>query len=44
MDMPFGLLCDLVAIEQIKNEGMVQKIKKTEQEEQEEFYSILELD
>lgn len=35
--MPFGELCDLIAIEQIKKEGAKLKHIKTEEEEREEF-------
>ena len=36
--MPFGELCDLIAIEQIKNEGA--KRKKTQTEEKAEFFRL----
>lgn len=41
--MPFGELCDLIAIEQIKTEGAKLKHIKTEEEEREEFFEILKL-
>ncbi len=42
--MPFGELCDLIAIEQIKKEGAKLKHIKTEEEEREEFFEILKLE
>ncbi|WP_286030113.1 hypothetical protein [Anaerotignum lactatifermentans] len=39
--MPFGELCDLIAIEQIKAEGAKRKHVKTEEEEREEFFALL---
>ncbi len=41
--MPFGELCDLIAIEQIRAEGAKRKHVKTEEEEREEFFEILKL-
>ena len=41
--MPFGELCDLIAIEQIKKEGAKLKHIKTEEEEREEFKRLLQL-
>lgn len=40
--MPFGELCDLIAIEQIKVEGAKQRHKKTKEEEEKEFFKLLE--
>lgn len=37
--MPFGELCDLIAIEKIRNEGAKQK--KTRAEEETEFFRLL---
>lgn len=36
-----GLLCDLIAIEQVKREGAKVKYVKTPQEEEEEFFRLL---
>lgn len=41
LNMPFGELCDLVAVEQIKNEGAKYKRRKTQKEEEEEFWQII---
>lgn len=39
LDLPYGELSDLVAIEQIKNEGA--KLKAADYEEQDEFFDLL---
>lgn len=41
LNMPFGELCDLVAVEQIKNEGAKYKRRKTQEEEEVEFWQII---
>ncbi len=40
LTIPFGELCDLIAVEQIKVENA--KRKKTKAEETEEFFALLE--
>lgn len=40
MTMPIGYLLDLIAIEQVKNEGAA--LKKSEDEEADEFMRLLE--
>lgn len=37
--MPFGELCDLIAIEKIQNEGA--KEKKSRKQEEEEFWRLM---
>lgn len=37
--IPFGELCDLIAVEQIKNEGA--KLKKSKQQEEAEFWRLM---
>ncbi|MGN0134731.1 MAG: hypothetical protein ACI4AO_08385 [Anaerotignum sp.] len=38
-DLPFGELCDLIAVEQIKTEGA--KAKKTKGQEEAEFWRLM---
>ena len=38
-NIPFGELCDLIAIEQVKNEGA--KLKKTKSEEEADFWRLM---
>lgn len=40
MSMPLGILCSLIAIEQIKNEGAT--LKKDKNENTDEFMRLLE--
>lgn len=37
MAMPFGMLLDIIAVEQIKNEGAKEK-----RDEEEDFFALLE--
>lgn len=37
--LPFGELCDLIAVEQIRNEGA--KMKKSKMQEEAEFWRLM---